>query len=294
MKVLLRILAVLLVIAILLPFLHLPRYLFVRRTITPTERDNGEMVLMSTNVYSYAPLEMFDRSWFYRADLIAQDVDSVKPDIIGLQEVTSLQFDYLQDVMAGYDSEVAYRDNSILKEGCPIFWNENRFERIDGGSFWLSETPDTMSKDWGSKHYRICVYVVLHDKQSDRDFAVFNTHLDHVSNEARINGIQVVLDKMASLGDLPSYLMGDMNAKERSQTMRFSMDVFDDSKKIAPVTEDTPTFHAWGDPEKEKRIDYILASKNDTEVLEYHVLNNNHNGVYSSDHYSIYIKAKIK
>ena len=293
MKIFLKILAILLALVLLILFFYVPQYLFVRRSIIPAESTGEELVLMSTNIYTYAPLDLFKRSWFYRADLIAQDVDSIKPDVIGFQEVANLQFGYLEDIMDGYDFEEAYRDNNIITEGCPIFWNKARFDRIDGGVFWLSETPETMSKDWGSKHHRICVYVVLHDKQTNRDFAVFNTHLDHASSEARIKGIEVVLNKIHALGDLPSFLLGDMNAKEDSKAIRFAKNTFDDSKEISPITEDTVTFHAWGNPEYEKRIDFIFVSKNDARVLEYHVLNNNYNGVYSSDHSSVYIKTRL-
>ena len=196
--------------------------------------------------------------------------------------------------MEGYDSVMAYRDDFVLSEGCPIFWRTDRFEKIDGGSFWLSETPEVMSKDWGSSHYRICVYVILRDKVTNKEFAIFNTHLDHVSDEARINGIKVVLDKISELGDLPSYLMGDMNATDDTETILSTKNDFDDAKVISPVTEDTRTFHGWGDPEENERIEYVLISKDDAVVYEYHVLDNCYDGVYSSDHSSIYIKTKIK
>ena len=49
---------------------------------------------------------------------------------------------------------------------------------------------------------------------------MFNTHLDHISDEARINGIRVVLDKIAQFGGKPSIIMGDFNAKENSETYK--------------------------------------------------------------------------
>ena len=58
------------------------------------------------------------------------------------------------------------------------------------GFIGLSETPEKMSKDWGSEHYRICVYVVLKDKASGKEFAVFNTPsttraISHASTASR-------------------------------------------------------------------------------------------------------------
>ena len=245
------------------------------------------------NVRCIAPEDLLQKSWFYRAELIRSEIDAVNPDIIGFQESTFVHYAYLQKIMVGYESENAYRDNFVLSEGCPIFWRADKFEKVDSGAFWLSETPEVMSKDWGSEHYRICVYVVLKEISSGKEFAVFNTHLDHTSNEARINGIQVVLDKIKEFGELPAYLMGDMNANEDSKTMEYAYESFDDSKLISPITDDSNTYHGWGKAEDPRRIDYILISKGDACVLEYHVVDNNHGGIYASDHSPIYIKTRL-
>ena len=274
--------------------MHLPTYLLVDNSVSLDTSSGDTMTIMSTNVRYIAPEDIFNKSWFKRAGLIAEEIEDVQPDIIGFQEATFVHYNYLKKIMTGYDSEMAYRDEFILSEGCPIFYRTDRYEKIDSGSFWLSETPEVMSKDWGSEHYRICVYVILRDVVTDKQFAVFNTHLDHTSDEARINGIAVVLDKIAEFGDLPAYLMGDMNAKENSKTIESTKDSFDDANKISVITEDTATFHGWGKASDPRRIDYILISKGDAEVYEYHVVNHLHDGIYSSDHASIYIKTKLK
>ncbi len=293
-KILLTAIAAILLAAIVIFFFYLPGYLMSNRVIGPAATpEDGSMTVMSANVRYIALDDLFTKSWFYRADLLADDIDAVKPDIIGFQEATFVHYDYLTKLMNGYDSEMAYRDDFVLSEGCPIFWRTDRFEKVDSGSFWLSETPEVMSKDWGSEHYRICVYVRLRDLATGKEFLVFNTHLDHTSDLARINGIKVVLDKIAEMDDLPAYLMGDLNAREDEETIQFTKDSFDDSQKIASVTEDTPTFQGWGESSNPRRIDYIMISKGDAEVLEYRVVNNLHDGIYSSDHSPIYIKTKL-
>lgn len=295
MKVFLKIFATVLVILLAVYLFYLPGYMMSDRVVAPPDPMGGEsMTIMSANVRYIAPEDLFHKSWFYRADLILDDIDSVHPDIIGFQEATFVHYDYLKKVMAGYDSEMAYRDNFILSEGCPIFWRTDRYEKIDSGSFWLSETPEVMSKDWGSEHYRICVYVILKDLTTGKEFAVFNTHLDHTSDLARINGIKVVLDKITEFGDIPAYLMGDLNAKEDSETIQSTKDSFDDAYKIAEKSDDSPTFHGWGEAADPRRIDYIMISKGDAEVSEYAVINNLHGETYSSDHSAIYIKTILK
>ena len=273
---------------------YLPSYINSEATVSVSHNNDGTITLMSTNVRCLAPEDILEKSWFNRAGLILEDINSVQPDIIGFQEATFVHYDYLQKIMVGYDSEMAYRDEFVLSEGCPIFWRTDKYEKVDSGSFWLSDTPDVMSKNWGSEHYRICVYVILRELSTGKEFAVFNTHLDHTSDLARINGIAVVLDKIAEFGNVPSFLMGDMNAKEDSETMESTRESFEDAKISAGVEENIPTYHSWGNPSKEKRIDYILISKGDADVLEYNVVDNCYDGVYSSDHASIYAKVILK
>ena len=290
MFVLLALIAVFLIIQ----FFYLPKYLFEETKVDLNTDESDEMTIMSTNVRCYAPDDLFQRSWFYRAHLIVEDINTVKPDIIGFQEVTWMHYDYLVKSMPGYLNEIAYRDDFILSEGCPIFYREDKYEKIDSGSFWLSETPDIMSKDWGAAHYRICTYIILKDKSNGKEFVVFNTHLDHVSDEARINGIKVVLDKIAEFGNIPAFLMGDLNAQPDTPTILSTQDSFDDAHEIALEADHGATYHKWGQKPYAERIDYIMISKGTSIVSEYRILNNNHNGVYSSDHSSIYIKVKLK
>jgi endonuclease/exonuclease/phosphatase family metal-dependent hydrolase len=276
---------------------YLPRFLLsdARVELPEAEATDGEITIMSANVRCYAPDDLFEKSWFYRADLLIEDVNSVKPDIIGFQEVSILHYGYLQKAMPDYDSELMYRDDWILSEGCPVFYRTDKYEKLDSGSFWLSETPEVMSKDWGAAHYRVCTYVILKDKMSGREFVVFNTHLDHVSEEARINGIQVVLDKIEEFGGLPAFLMGDLNAYPDEETILFTHASFDDAHVIAEKRDDGATFHKWGTKSdgNDKRIDYIMISKGDATVSEYRIVNNKHGDAYSSDHYSIYIKVTL-
>lgn len=67
---------------------------------------------------------------------------------------------------------------------------------------------------------------------------MFNTHLDHISDEARINGIRVVLDKIAQFGGKPSIIMGDFNAKENSETYKMATETLTtpSTLRITPTT----------------------------------------------------------
>ena len=293
-KIISSTIGLLIAVFLIIQLWYLPHYWINKKEVSLNSNTNEEITIMSANVRCYAPDDLFKKSWFYRADLIRNNIDEVKPDIIGFQEVTWMHYGYLQDIMQGYDSVIMYRDNFILSEGCPIFYRTDKFELIDKNSFWLSETPEVMSKDWNSACYRVCSYVKLRQLNTNKEFVVFNTHLDHVSDEARINGIKVVLDKINELGDVPSYLMGDLNAKPNSKTLKSVYEFFEDGQVVADITTDGATYQKWGEKLNNERIDYIVSSIGKTNIYEYGIVDTLYEGVYPSDHFPIYIKTSLK
>ena len=254
---------------------------------------SDEITLISVNVRTWSPTDVLKKSWFYRADLIVKNIADTAPDIIGFQEVTPVHYKYLTETLKGYDNVIAYRDNSPLHEACPVFYSTERFELTDKGSFWLSETPEEMSKDWGAACYRICSYVILKDKTNNKQLVVFNTHLDHISDEARINGINVVLDKIKQFGGLPSVIMGDFNADESSETYAAATELFLDAKYQTENTDSGATYQQWGKKLDDENIDYFMISKTGIKVNEYKVVDTTFDGVYPSDHFQIMIKINL-
>ena len=265
-------------------FGYLPGYLIRKRPVTIAPAGGDVIRIVSCNVRYLTLRDVGKKSWFFRADKLVADVAAQAPGVIGFQEVTKWQYQYLVDALPGYDSVITYRDDAKSSEGCPVFYNTHLYKLVDKGSFWLSETPEVMSKDWGAGCYRVCSYVILTDRASGKDFVVFNTHLDHASDEARINGIRVVLDKITRFGGLPAVIMGDFNAQEDSVTYENVTENFLDARYAAEKTTDVGTFHAWGQMEDRWRIDYFMISKTGFRVLRYDVVDVMHNGVYVSDH----------
>ena len=275
-------------------FLFYPYYNDNKQAVEIQVENNGQIKMMSYNLRCISPTDWGKKAWFYRANLVIDDIENEKPGIIGFQESTKWHYKYLVDTLKGYDSVIEYRDEAFNSEGCPIFYNTSLYELVDKGSFWLSETPEVMSKSWGAQYNRVCSYVILTDKTSGEDFVVFNTHLSHVSDEARINGIKVVLDKIAEFGSLPAVIMGDFNALEGSVTYNSVTENFLDAKKVAEKTSDSHTYQNWGNPEKFQRIDYFMVSKTGFKINSYDVLSGVHDGVYSSDHCPIVLEVEIE
>ncbi len=278
-----------------LMFWHFPHYNKNKEAIAIENTNaDGELRVMDYNIRCLTPMDLGEKNWFYRADLIMDTIEAAAPNIIGFQEVTQWQYDYLVETMPGFDSIITYRDNTINSEGCPIFYNTTLYTLIDKGSFWLSETPEEMSKDWGAACYRICSYVILKDNASEKEFVVFNAHLDHVSDEARINGIQVVLDKIKEFGGLPAILMGDLNAEEYTDTYKSAREAFLDVKYETENTMTSCTFQAWGEGLDRDCIDYVMVSPDDFEVESYEVIHAIYDEVYASDHFPLFVRLKLK
>ncbi len=294
-RVLLCLVSVILLIIIAglgITFRYYPRYRSAERQYDVSaalSEDEDEIRVMSCNLRCLNPLDTGKKSWFYRADLILKNIENAAPGIIGFQEATKWQYNYLTRCLPDYDSVITYRDRAINSEGCPVFYNTKLYSLIDKGSFWLSETPEKMSRDWGAACYRICSYTVLKAKDTGFELIVFNTHLDHVSEEARINGINLVLEKVKEFGGRPLVLMGDLNAGVDSPTYTAATEIFDDA---ALMTDDTDTesctYQGFGAYLDRGRIDYFMISKQALSVKSYKVIKDTYNGVYPSDHFPIF------
>ncbi len=257
-------------------------------TIDCDELNVGQVKIMSTNLRCSTSSDEGDWAWDSRKELVAENIRQAKPTIIGMQEVTPLQYEYCKKLLKNYQSEITYRDNSEQSEGCPIFYYKDLYTLVNKGTFWLSETPAIMSKDWESAYYRICSYVVLRDNRTNKEFAVFNTHLDNISETARINGLNVILNKINSIGDFPTVLMGDFNATEDSQTYLTATEALLDIKyQVENDYVNCATYHNWGQELNRSAIDYFMITKTGVSVDSYEVITTTYNGKYVSDHFPI-------
>lgn len=256
-----------------------------------------------------------------KADLVAL-VKKIAPEIIGFQEVKPSQYDYLKGQLSGYTFYGRYRDNGSNSEACPVAYLKSRFDFLDGGTFWLSATPDAVgSVKWGngienSGHPRICTWALLRDKTSGGIFCFACTHLD-LNAGPRLAGMRLILSKLVAkyeAADVPLVLVGDMNAKETEYTITEAAAVMQDSLLFSKTTPTGSwrTFNAWTWKPGEvsnadalanysaqersnnesilggRRIDFIFSSFG-TEVESFATRNDARPGkqYYPSDHYPI-------
>ena len=294
-KLIMYILAVVFFIRIIvLPNMYLYKYLKYENKIEilKSDEETNVFTVMSYNIRCKNLLDIGKKSWFYRADLIMKNIESIMPDILGFQEVTNQQYRYLKESLAGYSGIIEYRDNMPWSEGCPIFFNKERYELKETETFWLSETPDRMSKGWGAANYRICTSVLLYDKKTDTEVAVYNVHLDHKSQKAREKGIELVYEKSVLKDNIPVILLGDFNMEETSESYGYITEFFEDVKYKTQDREMGNTYNAWGENNDESPIDYIMITPKSYEVGKYSILREEYGGVYPSDHFPIYVELR--
>jgi len=273
---------------------YYPHYISQRREfdITQTPVSDGEINVMSFNVRRSNILEPGKRDWYWRADLMIDTIGNNAPDIIGFQEVKRLQYRYFQKTLPGYESVTEYRDSSFDPESCPIFFRADKYALIGSGTFWLSETPGMMSKGWDGDCYRLCTWVVLTEKSTGRELAVYNTHLDNAGQQARQEGMKLILERIAQRGDMPVILTGDMNSGEDSAVYGLMTGALLDTKTEAEDTMDVKTSNSFGN-DGGHIIDYIMVSKTGFEAEKYWVDRDAPGGVFVSDHYAVCARVKL-
>ena len=145
------------------------------------------------------------------------------------------------------------------------------------------------SKGWDAQLNRICTWAVLRNKETGESYAHFNTHLDHVGAQARLNSVQIILDKIAEL-NLPTVCTGDFNVSEGSEVYRGMTAALGDSKYLAPDTMSMGTFNGF-DMEGlagKSPIDFLFVTKDTITPKVYRVVTDLVDGRIPSDHCMIY------
>lgn len=200
-------------------------------------------------------------AWEYRAPASYAMVTDQKPDIFGVQEALYYQVYYLDQTLADYGWYGLGREDGKKKgEMMAVFYNKKNIKILKKGTYWLSETPETPSMGWDAKCFRTATWVLAKDRKSGKKFYFVNTHLDHVGIEARKNGLQLVIDKIADMNPkgLPMVLCGDFNMKLDHPSMMPVKEAMSNARETAVVGDHNPTYTGWGKTSDPSIIDYIF------------------------------------
>lgn len=237
-----------------------------------------------------------------RSKVAVEVIKQYAPDSFGVQECTPRWKRILAFQLDGkYACVGAARDfYGPFTEYSSIYYLKDKFNLIDSGTFWLSETPEKRwTKSFDSACYRIASWALLEDKETGVRYTHINTHLDHVLDTTREAQMTVLIDCVNKVANgSPIVMTGDFNDYEDSLVYTVACESFNDSKVVAKDSDDGRTFTKYGKKADEDHdgigaIDYIFADKS-LEVDTYRIIRNTVQGIYPSDHYPIVADIVIK
>ena len=184
--------------------------------------------VMSFNI-RYGKARDGENHWDHRREFVAETIRSFDPDLLGTQETLEFQKQFLDERLPEYVSfGVGRDDGSDQGEMTALFVKKDRFEVIEDGHFWLSETPNVPgSKSWDTSLTRMASWVRLRDRRdpSGKSILFLNTHFDHRGSEARTQSAKLIVTQSAHLADGASIVItGDFNAAVDSKPYRALFD----------------------------------------------------------------------
>lgn len=238
--------------------------------------------------------------WPYRKAAVVKMIDEERPVAIGLQEALIDQLQYLDSNLPTYRRiGVGRDDGKEAGEFMAIYYDTTRLLLLYDTTRWLSMTPEVPSKYEGAGCFRTVTVARFRVRQSGKEFAYLNTHLDHVSEDARVRGAQVIAHTVATelnktkTGGIPVIVGGDMNTEgdssEYSAFAFFRRVGLQDARTLTDSTSHAITYNAFGQNDGAV-IDHFLVR--DIKVLRFRTLDGDYGVPYISDHYPIEITIK--
>ncbi len=225
-----------------------------------------------------------------RGKIVPQVIADYLPDSVGLQECEGTWYLSLETYLPEYGIVGVGRLTGIklIGESTAIMYRKDKYNLVDSGTIWLSETPNKVSIGWDAAHHRTCTWVILENKETKEQYAHVNTHLDHKGPEARQKGLELVIEKAMSF-DMPTVVTGDFNFEKGCDLYKTLVsNGLSDVQGMALDTMDGKTYHGYNGGESGKPIDFICVNDEIADVRTYKIIRDLVDGQYISDHYPIY------
>ncbi len=231
--------------------------------------------------------------WQHRKEASLNLMHEEQPTVFGLQEACPDQMDYMVEMLPEYGYIGVGRDDGKRKgEHMSIFYKKDEVELIDGGTFWLSESPDKVSKGWDAACFRTCTWAILKKRDTGKKFVYLNTHLDHKGQQARKESIKLIVARAEEItgGKLPVFITADFNSPTTNDIFKPMQEVMLDARVEAPITDERGTLNCWGTTPPGVVIDHIFFRG--AEAQKFEVLRDkNYGAPYVSDHYPVMLTA---
>lgn len=241
-----------------------------------------------------------ENAWPYRKDRVMALIAFYEYDIIGVQEARPEQMADMKQ-MTEYASVGVGRDGEQGGEFSAIFYRTDRIQILDSGTFWLSETPEVVSKGWDASLNRICTWAKMKDKKTKKVFYFFNTHFDHIGPVARRESARLLSERIAAVvEDYPVLCTGDFNSGDGSEPVEIMKEQLKDAEKVSLTPPYVPGWSYAGFsvviPKKlmkNGKIDFLFV--NDlVAVQKFGILTDSDGRNHPSDHFPLLAKVVLQ
>ena len=149
---------------------------------------------------------------------------------------------------------------------------------------------------WDAAMERICTYGLFKQKNDGSKVWVFNTHFDHIGNEAREKSVDLILSKIKDLTKDKDQIIitGDFNLSDDSVPIKKLQNFYNDVNiKMDNKSKFYGTFNNFKiDNNYNNRIDYIFY-KNFDLIKSSHLHIKTDQGRWASDHHPVIAILKI-
>lgn len=265
--------------------------------VLPNKKANKEIIVASYNLRMDTSSDGIN-AWSNRKENVKALIQYHDFDIIGTQEGFKHQLDDLLG-MPGFAYIGGGRDDGKdAGEHSAILYRTERFQVLDSGDFWLSETPDKPGLGWDATCCnRIASWAKFRDKNTKKQFYVFNVHFDHQGVVARQESGKLMEKKIREIAkDAPLILTGDFNSTPDTEQIKSLSSFLNDAYSITKMPPYGPVGTSSGfrftAPFK-NRIDYIFVSDH-FEVAKYAALTDAKDQRYPSDHLPVVAKVSFQ
>ena len=231
-----------------------------------------------------------ENSWQYRRKAAADMILDQRPVVFGVQEAVDFQLDYFLEQCPMYQCVGVGREDGVKGgEHMSVFYDTTRIALLDWGTYWLSETPDVPSKGWDAACKRTATWTLLKDLSCNKEFFFVNTHLDHIGQEARRNGLALIVERIGKMNPdgFPMILTGDFNVFPDDPCLTDLRAMMADAWETATEIDEGPTWHDWGKGTDTRHIDYIFYSGFSKCTSLVRLTKSYDNMPFVSDHYPV-------
>lgn len=257
-------------------------------------RDNENLIVASYNTAAPWGNVLEGTHSAKRVKLFAQQINDRLPDVLGVQEINSTWVEKMEEFLPQYDYYGVKRGgdaNENQSEMNGIFYLKDKFELLDCGTFWISDTPEVESKYKDAGCYRICSYVILKNRTTEKVFAHFNTHFDNTSVAAQELGGKLVGERSkeitAKYGDIPVVITGDFNQySDAPGCVALEENGYKNANKTVENGDNMVTYNDWSKETVGRPIDFIFVNDNFV-IKNYVVVTETGAKTNVSDHYMI-------